>query len=114
MVQAIWKLLVFYDLLSNILVGCLSFQNIISPFWLRNNFFTLFSDGEWGVWSDYSACSCQPQIDIGSKSKTRTCNAPLEENGGDFCIPFENNAVDNSTGIQIETQTDVCPCPVSK
>jgi len=78
------------------------------------SFFFIFLDGEWSEWSDYSVCSCQPQVDIGTKSKTRTCNMPAEENGGDFCTPMENNAVDNSSGTQIETQTDPCPCPVSK
>ena len=83
-------------------------------FSFKNISFCFLKDGEWSGWSDYSDCSCQPQVGIGSKSKNRTCNMPAEENGGDFCTPMENNAVDNSSGTQIETQTDPCPCPVSK
>jgi hypothetical protein len=28
-------------------------------------------------------------------------------------VPLANNVVDNSTGIQKETQADACPCPLT-
>ena len=105
----------FLIIIRTIKLLLLYIQIVLLSFWNEYVHYSFFSsDGEWSVWSDYSVCSCQPQVDIGTKSKTRTCNMPAEENGGDFCIPLENNAVDNSSGTQIESQTDPCPCPVSK
>jgi hypothetical protein len=70
-------------------------------------------DGNWSEWSIYSVCSCQAKIDTGTKTKTRLCNNPLRQIGGNFCMPLANNVVENSTGIQKETQADACPCPLT-
>ena len=70
-------------------------------------------DGNWSEWSIYSVCSCQAKIDTGTKTKTRLCNNPLRQIGGNFCVPLANNVVDNSTDIQKETQADACPCPLT-
>jgi hypothetical protein len=51
---------------------------------LLSKFLTfLYTDGNWGQWSNYSACSTS--CGIGLQIRSRECNNPAPANGGLQC-----------------------------
>ena len=59
-------------------------------------------DGGWGEWSSPSACSTS--CGLGELTRTRQCNNPTPQFGGEFC-----------EGDDTETQTcQSAPCPGKK
>lgn len=58
-------------------------------------------DGNWSPWSDYSGCSAT--CDMGKKHRSRACNNPPPQYGGQLCVgPAKEE-------ISCETNT---PCPI--
>ena len=77
------------------------------PFLLKSELtyafpFTITVDGGWGAWSDWETC---PATCGGAdQSRTRVCDNPLPENGGDDCT------VDGSTNTETQRcHEDQCP-----
>ncbi|XP_060584468.1 uncharacterized protein LOC132740563 isoform X2 [Ruditapes philippinarum] len=47
-------------------------------------------DGNWSPWQPWSACSAT--CGTGSQSRTRDCNNPAPQNGGNFCFGLRNES----------------------
>ena len=43
-------------------------------------------DGGWGEWSQWSKCNAKCPTKNGKQVKTRKCDNPVQENGGDNCV----------------------------
>ena len=70
-------------------------------------------DGNWGQWGIWSRCN--KPCDGGTQTRTRLCDDPKVENGGDNC-PSNDSYVEtaHATGIQQQKANQTCnnhPCP---
>ncbi|XP_076472736.1 SCO-spondin-like isoform X3 [Babylonia areolata] len=57
-------------------------------------------DGNWGSWGPYEPCSVT--CGEGSKSRTRQCDSPAPQNGGNICSGSDLNSV----------QCNIAACPI--
>ena len=73
--------------------------------WLRISLYILV-DGNWGVWTDYGTCS--QTCGGGTHKRTRSCDDPSPQNGGQDCL-LSDGTHGSSEAESQSCSTETCP-----
>jgi len=93
-----WIQTFFFVWKYTIVSSCFGIPVKLIEKWLQNK--TFLVDGDWSVWSSWSACDVT--CDVGRMSRMRTCSNPAPSSGGQDCV--------GSSTETAQCQQISCPC----